>query len=246
MPYLSLMSERFNPYEPPPPSGGDDERPYGPIFGPFPFVDCRPNERIELGANETCVLSFVRGLVYYAGRFYGRWSLFDGPVLPGDEDAGRLVPFDPAQAQPPDPLVPCECELPGYFHCGIPGIIAHLDNGRLAPDAKVERCGLCRRYPDDQAARKKLGELGLVWGKLATRRNYNVHVYATVRVTLGPLEAVSHETAARMADELFDWDVHQSRAEYADEITEYLVDVSGDVGYARSRRLNADFEEIAV
>ena len=55
---------------------------------------------------------------------------------------------------------PCECELPGHFCCGVPGILAHLENDRLAPDAKVERCDLCQRYPSDEAALERLRELG--------------------------------------------------------------------------------------
>ena len=54
----------------------------------------------------------------------------------------------------------CECEKPGYFCSGIPGILAHMEHGRLAPGAKVERCDLCRRYPTDEAALEKLRELG--------------------------------------------------------------------------------------
>ena len=55
---------------------------------------------------------------------------------------------------------PCECELPGYFCSGVPGILARVVNGQLAPDAKVERCDLCQRYPSDEAALEKLRELG--------------------------------------------------------------------------------------
>jgi len=54
----------------------------------------------------------------------------------------------------------CECEKPGHFHSGVPGILAHTKNGRLAPGAKVERCDLCQRYPTDEAALKKMQELG--------------------------------------------------------------------------------------
>ena len=57
---------------------------------------------------------------------------------------------------------PCACEEPGYFCSGIPGILAHLENGGLAPGAKVERCDQCERYPSDTAAWAKLVELGLV------------------------------------------------------------------------------------
>ncbi len=55
---------------------------------------------------------------------------------------------------------PCDCERPGHFCSGVPGILAHMEHGRVAPGAKVERCGLCRRYPTDEAALKKLRELG--------------------------------------------------------------------------------------
>jgi hypothetical protein len=54
----------------------------------------------------------------------------------------------------------CECERPGYFWSGVPGILAHLENGRLPAGAKAERCGLCCRYPSDAAALEKLQELG--------------------------------------------------------------------------------------
>jgi len=54
----------------------------------------------------------------------------------------------------------CDCEKPGYFCSGVPGILAHMENGRLAPGAKVERCDLCRRYPSDGAAAEKLRQLG--------------------------------------------------------------------------------------
>jgi len=55
----------------------------------------------------------------------------------------------------------CECEEPGHFCSGIPGILAHLENGCLPEGAQVERCGLCCRYPSDAAALDKLQELGL-------------------------------------------------------------------------------------
>ena len=56
----------------------------------------------------------------------------------------------------------CECEKPGYFCSGVPGILAHMENGFLAEGAEVNRCDLCRRYPSDEAAFEKLRELGLV------------------------------------------------------------------------------------
>lgn len=56
----------------------------------------------------------------------------------------------------------CECEEPGSFYSGVPGILAHVENGKLTPGAKVERCDLCQRYPSDEAALGKLRELGYV------------------------------------------------------------------------------------
>jgi hypothetical protein len=56
---------------------------------------------------------------------------------------------------------PCDCELPGDYCSGVPGIIAHVVDGRLPPHAAVERCDACRRYPSDDAARDKLRDLGM-------------------------------------------------------------------------------------
>jgi hypothetical protein len=56
----------------------------------------------------------------------------------------------------------CECEKSGFFCSGIPGILAHLENGRLPEGAEVERCDLCCRYPSDAAALDELRELGHV------------------------------------------------------------------------------------
>lgn len=55
----------------------------------------------------------------------------------------------------------CDCESPGYFCSGAPGIIARVENGRLVEGAAVERCDLCRRYPSDAAALNMLRELGI-------------------------------------------------------------------------------------
>ena len=49
-----------------------------------------------------------------------------------------------------------------FFSSGIPGILAHMENGRLAQGAQVNRCDLCQRYPSDEAAFEKLRDLGHV------------------------------------------------------------------------------------
>ena len=46
----------------------------------------------------------------------------------------------------------CDCEAPGFFHAGVPGILAHLQDGRVAPGALIERCDLCQRFPSDEQA----------------------------------------------------------------------------------------------
>lgn len=56
----------------------------------------------------------------------------------------------------------CDCELPGMFCSGVPGILARVENGRVVPDTEVERCDTCRRYASDDLAREKLRELGLI------------------------------------------------------------------------------------
>jgi len=61
------------------------------------------------------------------------------------------------------PAAPCECEAPGFYDSGVPGILAHRDDaGQVAPESGVERCDLCRRYPSDTAARARLVELGMM------------------------------------------------------------------------------------
>ena len=59
------------------------------------------------------------------------------------------------------PDTKCDCEKPGHFRSGVPGILAHVENGRLATDSKVERCDACERFATDQAARDRLVELGI-------------------------------------------------------------------------------------
>ena len=44
----------------------------------------------------------------------------------------------------------CVCEDPGHFCSGMPGILAHVKNGRIM--GQVERCDTCRRFRDDQVA----------------------------------------------------------------------------------------------
>ena len=56
---------------------------------------------------------------------------------------------------------PCDCEAEGFFHVGVPGILAHLRQGHVAPGALVERCDRCRRFASDDEAKSRLRELGI-------------------------------------------------------------------------------------
>jgi len=62
-----------------------------------------------------------------------------------------------------DESEPCECEAPDQpFYSGVPGILARVENGRVVPDTKIERCDACERFASDDAAREKLRELGML------------------------------------------------------------------------------------
>ena len=73
-----------------------------------------------------------------------------------------LVPRETSMAAAANQPEPCDCQLPGEFCSGVPGILAKVENCRLVLGGKVERCDLCQRYPSDQAAYEKLAELGMV------------------------------------------------------------------------------------
>jgi hypothetical protein len=68
---------------------------------------------------------------------------------------------EPDEGAEPSNTYVCDCQRLGEFCSGVPGILAHLENGRLAEGAKVERCDLCRRYASDEEALDKLRELGI-------------------------------------------------------------------------------------
>jgi hypothetical protein len=94
--------------------------------------------------------------------------VYDDPKTAAD-DASELsnvivVPFvlpRRATMKSIDQPEPCECQQPGDFCSGVPGILARVENCRVVTGGKVERCDLCQRYPSDQAAHDKLVELGM-------------------------------------------------------------------------------------
>jgi hypothetical protein len=62
---------------------------------------------------------------------------------------------DPNRIDPECPVhSPCECQLEGYFHSGLPGVLAGVIDGRIV--SKVERCDTCERYDSDEEAHAAL------------------------------------------------------------------------------------------
>lgn len=210
MPYLKLLN------------GDADD---GPIFGPLRFVEAHLHQGIRLGAPAEHVLPIVDGCVCYDDRSYNAWSVFDWP-LTGDESE-RLVEFELARAGPPEPATPCDCEQPGYFHCGVPGVLAHVEDGRVMADFDVERCDQCRRYPNDATAREALRERGILQ-EPESSQTYTVNAFLTVRVRLGRIPAASHVGAARHARQMLSWLAGHLGAECIDDSTEFVVDAEGD------------------
>lgn len=96
-------------------------------------------------------------------------------VLGSVEVVCRVVEYSTVErvlskpSQKPRPIIPestaqpelCDCQLPGTFCSGVPGILAQVENCHLVPGGKVERCDLCQRYASDQAAHDRLVELGM-------------------------------------------------------------------------------------
>ena len=53
----------------------------------------------------------------------------------------------------------CVCEQPGYFYSGVPGVLAHVENGQLITAAEsIERCDTCQRFKTDEKAKRFLLE----------------------------------------------------------------------------------------
>lgn len=124
---------------------------------------------------------------------------------------------------------PCECELPGSFNCGVPGVLACIEHGKVVAGAVVERCDACERFESDEAARHKLVELGMM-DEIARPSTYTVYAYAVVCTQHEGVTAATARDAARAVSERFDWDRLQGRAVFADEFDRFIV--AGDKGSA--------------
>ena len=82
-----------------------------------------------------------------------------------------------------------------------------------------------------------------------------MHVYATIRIKV-TVDAADHRGAMQAADAVVFGGDHGVRlmpahpavidADYAEEVTEYLVDEAGDPTFARSRSYGADYAPARV
>lgn len=138
----------------------------------------------------------------------------------------------------------CECELPGSFCSGVPGVLAFIEGGRLQPEAVVERCDHCRRFASDAEAHARLVELGMADPVSPDLTSFTVHCFAVVRVTFPGVLAASPKDAAQRAMDRFDWDAHGRQAVSADEITGTVVDTDGDEDHRRTVEFDGDLQEV--
>jgi hypothetical protein len=114
------------------------------VFRDDPYVADTPKD-------EELLQGIIALLDEIADQAHDRHGL-DSLIKPGPDETE-----EPKESGPHNEYR-CECEKPGHFCSGVPGILAHLENGRLPEGAKVERCDVCCRYPSDQAALEKLRE----------------------------------------------------------------------------------------
>lgn len=140
----------------------------------------------------------------------------------------------------------CDCERPGYFFTGVPGVLAAMQDGRVAPGAIVERCDQCQRFPTDVAALTALAERGLTDRSLGdgNSRSFTVHCYAVVRIPFPGVVAPNEKEAAAQVLDRFEWDVHGRSAEFAEEFTELMVDSDRNGRHERSVRFTQTLEVI--
>ena len=140
MPYLKLFHGRQRPED----RLEDEARP-GPIFGPWPYFLSVGGTEIHFD-HDACILTLVNDLVYYDGLFYADWSVFEGP--PGDEYQHLLTDLRSGEGRCPGrPTHPASaCSLVSSTAVCRESWLT-LQNGRLPPGSKVERCDQCDRYP---------------------------------------------------------------------------------------------------
>jgi len=90
-----------------------------------------------------------------------------------------------------------ECEYEGFYNSGVPGVLAHVEDGQFYG---VERCDACELYATDELAEQALIAAGI---EKAPLKPY--HVYHTRQVSrFATFMAASEEHAleqARAVDE---------------------------------------------
>lgn len=139
----------------------------------------------------------------------------------------------------------CDYELPGDFHTQVPGILAAMENGRVAPQAIVERCDQCCRFESDAAALARLVELGLADAAFAgIRKPFTVHCLAVMRVTFPGVLASDPKAAAQQSLQRFCWDTHGRSAVFADEFSGVIVEFDGDAGCRHTQQFDRQLNEI--
>ncbi|MBA3481433.1 MAG: hypothetical protein H0T51_06420, partial [Pirellulales bacterium] len=121
----------------------------------------------------------------------------------------------------------CDCEAPGYYCCGVPGVLAVIENGKVAPGAVVERCDACERFASDEAARQKLVSLGMMEDD-PRQPTFTVYAYAIVQTKHEGVAAASARDAAKAVSDRFSWDRLQGRAVFAEEFDRFIVETEGD------------------
>jgi len=140
---------------------------------------------------------------------------------------------------------PCDCELPGDFHTGVPGILAAMEDGRVAPQAIVERCDQCCRFESDAAALARLVELGLAKAALdETAKPFTVICFAVVRATFPGVLAADPKAAVQRTLERFCWETHGPSAQFADRFTHFVVVCDGAAHARSTREFDAQLNEI--
>ena len=140
---------------------------------------------------------------------------------------------------------PCDCELPGCFHTGVHGVLAAMEDGRVAPQAIVERCDQCCRFESDAAALARLVELGLARAAFdGTAKPYTVYCFAVVRVTFPGVLAADPKAAVQQTLNRFCWETHGQSAQFAEEFTRFVVECDVDADGRRTSQFDGHLNEV--
>ena len=69
----------------------------GPVFGPYKYFHTTYACTVKMGRDndEVDELAIIDDLLYYDGKYYGDWSVYENP------EKSPIEKFDPSKAQPP-------------------------------------------------------------------------------------------------------------------------------------------------